>query len=129
MSGITLETLLSALGVDETALRQNLGHVEVPKPNDQSEAEWRAIARDLKRSNDALLQHTEMLACGLGACPACWGADPDCQECGGVGHPGAFLPDERCFRRFVVPVLKRLTETLDPHDDSPTRKETSNEQS
>ena len=37
---------------------------------------------DLREVNDTL-------AAALGACPACWGGDPECSECSGLGHPGS----------------------------------------
>ena len=62
----------------------------------------------LKATNEALAAHTEMLACALGACPECFGMDPDCTRCAGEGRPGFFLPDELCFQRYVLPVIKRI---------------------
>ena len=68
---------------------------------------WAAFHR-LARENQLLLDHAEMLACALGACPNCWGTIHDCDECGGVGKPGAFNPDRKCFDHFVLPVICRV---------------------
>lgn len=66
-----------------------------------------AIQR-LQQENRLLIDHAEMLACALGACPNCWGNIPDCEDCGGIGKPGAFNPDRACFDRFVLPVITRV---------------------
>ncbi len=36
---------------------------------------WAALQR-LERENELLIDHAEMLACALGACPNCWGTGP-----------------------------------------------------
>ncbi|WP_378947613.1 hypothetical protein [Paracoccus sp. R86501] len=64
--------------------------------------------RRLQRENALLIDHAEMLACALGACPNCWGTIPDCEDCGGIGTPGAFNPDRSCFDHFVLPVITRV---------------------
>ena len=63
----------------------------------------------LEQENAMLIDHAEMLACALGACPNCWGQCPDCEDCGGRGLPGAFNPDPVCYARFVQPVVDRMT--------------------
>ncbi len=67
-----------------------------------------ADIRRLKKDNDSLAAHTEMLACAVGACPLCWGLDIDCTKCAGEGKSGFFLPDEICFEQFVLPVINRI---------------------
>ena len=109
-----LSALMDALGLRDEQLRalfvasQGGSRPQRPVHN----AELAETARQLRDSNDALHRQLELLACALGACPDCWGADPDCTECGGIGRPGAFLPDERLFRHFVLPVLRRLSAAL-----------------
>lgn len=68
---------------------------------------WESFRR-LERENRLLIDHAEMLACALGACPNCWGGIPDCEECGGLGIPGAYQPDRSCFDHFVLPVIIRV---------------------
>lgn len=68
---------------------------------------WAAFQR-LERENQLLVDHAEMMACALGACPNCWGTIEDCEDCGGVGKPGAFSPDRACFDHFVLPVIARV---------------------
>ena len=79
---------------------------------------WAAFRR-LEQENQLLVDQLEMLACALGACPNCWGGIEDCEDCGGVGRPGAFAPDRRCFDQFVLPVIVRVMgRRADPGDDA-----------
>ena len=82
---------------------------ELPAPQRAPGFEQRATAliQSLARQVSSMAEHAEMLACALGACPDCWGGDPDCRQCTGAGRPGFFLPDEDCFDHFVQPVLDR----------------------
>ena len=68
---------------------------------------WEAFQR-LERENRLLIDHAEMLACALGACPDCWGTIPDCEECGGDGRPGWYESQPDCFEHFVRPMLDRM---------------------
>lgn len=68
---------------------------------------WTAFRR-LERENQLLIDHAEMLACALGACPNCWGRIADCEDCRGGGRPGAYAPDRACFDHFVLPVIARV---------------------
>lgn len=68
---------------------------------------WAAFHR-LEQENQLLVDRLDMLACALGACSNCWGGIEDCEDCGGVGRPGAFAPDRRCFDQFVLPVIVRV---------------------
>lgn len=76
---------------------------------------WAAFRR-LEQENQLLADHIGMLACALGACPNCWGNIEDCEDCGGVGRPGAFAPDRRSFDQFVLPVIVRVMGRADPFD-------------
>ena len=71
---------------------------------------WQQEAERSERIIEALSAKLEMLACAVGACPSCWGADGDCSGCGGhnTGGPGAFLPDPDCFDRYIAPVLREM---------------------
>lgn len=77
---------------------------------------WAAFRR-LEQENQLLADHVEMLACALGACPNCWGSIEDCEDCGGIGRPGAFAPDRGCFDQFVLPVIVRVMGRPGPDDD------------
>jgi hypothetical protein len=48
------------------------------------------------------------LASALGACPLCWGNDPECRACRGRGHPGYSVPDRKLFVEFVLPAVRML---------------------
>ena len=81
---------------------------------------WAAFRR-LEQENQLLVDHIEMLACALGACPNCWGGIEDCDNCGGVGKPGAFAPDRRSFDLYVLPVIVRVMGRAGPEDDPHSR--------
>lgn len=81
---------------------------------------WAAFRR-LEQENQLLVDHVEMLACALGACPNCWGNIEDCEDCGGIGRPGAFAPDRRTFDQFVLPVIVRVMGRADPCETSLSR--------
>jgi hypothetical protein len=55
----------------------------------------------------ALRTVIDTLASALGACPACWGTDATCAECGGQGRPGARSPDPALFHALVLPAARR----------------------
>src|SRR5437660_1553131 len=48
------------------------------------------------------------LASALGACPLCWGKDPECRACRGRGHPGFSVPERNLFVEFVLPAVRML---------------------
>lgn len=60
--------------------------------------------------NHAAEEKLVTIAFALGACPACWGSDQDCEECHGDGECGSFLPDMDYFEVYVRPVLNLLLE-------------------
>jgi hypothetical protein len=62
----------------------------------------------LRETTRSLLAHSDFLAAAVGACPECWGENPDCAECGGEGGPGCYLPERVCFDEIVRPVIKSL---------------------
>ncbi|MEM8616334.1 MAG: hypothetical protein AAGF20_05300 [Pseudomonadota bacterium] len=126
-SGDALSHLMQALGVSlSPGQRQQLDLMrqvqnamqngrQPPHKSPQFErpqtARQRPKARDfasLAAITEGLQAHSEMIACALGACPSCWGSDPDCTDCAGEGTAGFFLPDEACFETFVIPVIRRV---------------------
>lgn len=84
---------------------------------DDDRPTWAAFRR-LEQENQLLIDRIEMLACALGACPNCWGRIEDCEDCGGIGRPGAFAPDRGCFDQFVLPVIVRVMGRADLDEDS-----------
>jgi protein-disulfide isomerase len=57
---------------------------------------------------ELLRARNDMLAAALGACHLCWGEDPQCPYCGGVGGVGKLMIDRAIFRQVVVPALRQL---------------------
>lgn len=54
-----------------------------------------------------LEDHNLLLAAALGACE-CWGRDPGCRECRGLGASGWLPPDPELFHELVAPALGRM---------------------
>ncbi len=59
---------------------------------------------------EALREVNDTVAAALGACPECWGGDPECRTCAGEGAAGALDPDERLFAELVLPAVRRVRE-------------------
>lgn len=70
---------------------------------------------ELELEVDRLQEINETLAAALGACPVCWGDDPECVVCRGQGGPGSLRPDRELFERLVTPALRRLRGPNQPH--------------
>lgn len=70
---------------------------------------------ELELEVDRLQEINETLAAALGACPVCWGDDPDCGVCQGRGGPGSLRPNRELFERLVTPALRRLRGPNQPH--------------
>lgn len=100
------EPVRRAIEAMRKAARQGRPEPVAPLPGNGRPA--RMTIQRLQHENQLLIDHVEMLACALGACPNCWGNIPDCEDCGGIGKPGAFNPDRACFDRFVLPVIARV---------------------
>jgi hypothetical protein len=75
-------------------------------------------ARDLVC--DDLLDRDGELAAALGACE-CWGEDPGCPWCDGLGSPGWTPPDRRLFAFYVHPAIHALRGTEPPSRRSRAR--------
>lgn len=100
---------LQMLGAKPDTIAQDDLKQKLARLHEDEDAGGRSrTIRQLKRENALLIDHAEMLACALGACPNCWGTIPDCEDCGGIGTPGAFNPDRSCFDHFVLPVITRV---------------------
>lgn len=111
-----ISNLLDSMGIDDPNLRHYIGSELIQKANRKSRLarpnkSIEQVGKRAKRAEtlaNALMRKLEVLACALGACPSCWGEDPDCADCGGMGKCGQFLPDEQCFEVYVAPVLKHI---------------------
>ena len=103
--GAENDPILRALRVMGVA---TTGRSEAGPPLPADDRPMNETIRRLERENRLLIDHAEMLACALGACPDCWGTIADCADCGGEGKPGWQSPDPDCFRHFVQPVVERM---------------------
>lgn len=111
-------TVIDSTARDVTGLTSN-EHIDLRN--------WQQEAERNERIIEALSAKLEMLACAVGACPSCWGADGDCDGCGGhnKGGPGTFLPDPDCFDSFVAPVLREMVAHNSPSRRAPQAKPSS----
>jgi hypothetical protein len=56
---------------------------------------------------ETLRARSAALAAAVGACPICFGEDPRCATCGGLGAPGSRRPEPAAFRQYVLPAFAR----------------------
>jgi hypothetical protein len=125
-----VEQIMDGLGIEGAEARAALAQTligtrtrKAPKTKPKPEPDVR-LAKRVKSSErlaKAAIAKIEILACAIGACPACWGDDPDCKDCEGEGIPGSFLPDPDCFQTYVVPVLNRLDQEQFRESGEPPR--------
>lgn len=123
-SNPAMEAVLSAIAQQ----RATAAHAEVESDEEDSadEAPDRIAAlelrfdqlRDVARRMDAelrlLRRRNAHLAAALGACPQCWGEDPDCAVCAGEGQPGSAPPHRQHFRHYVAAVRGSATPAISP---------------
>lgn len=64
----------------------------------------------VRRQRDAAVDLLRQLATRLGCCPECWGSEPACARCGGLGSPGCFPPDAGLLE-WLGPALDRVPPT------------------
>lgn len=109
---------------DEGEQEETAAVVEAPAPYmDEGRAARAGEAlRALRRRVHALYAELEDLrarnddlAAALGACAQCWGEDPACETCEGLGRPGGAPPDAYLYGRLVAPAARRLN-YWDPAD-------------
>jgi hypothetical protein len=60
-----------------------------------------------------LVDRNLALAAALGACD-CWGQQPDCPICDGVGGPGWLPPDRHLFAAYVYPAMRAVARNGGP---------------
>lgn len=61
------------------------------------------------------------VAAALGACE-CWGTQPTCPRCHGLGSSGWADPDIDQFQLFVAPAVERLATIFDQDEPTTTRR-------
>jgi len=86
-------------------IRAEPGTVQV---NEEDLRALQDAARKAGEELEILRGRSDILARALGACYLCFGDNPLCPECAGVGSPGALMPEPAEFRLYVVPALKRV---------------------
>jgi hypothetical protein len=64
--------------------------------------------RALEAELAGLRQVNDTVAAALGACPICWGGDPQCEACSGRGRAGFVLPASDLFQKLVAPAVRRV---------------------
>lgn len=69
--------------------------------------EIRETMRDLYAELESLRQRNDEFAAAVGACFLCFGEDPMCEECSGLGAPGSRAPEPAAYRKFVLPAMRR----------------------
>ena len=78
---------------------------------------------------DDLVERNSELAAAVGACD-CWGDDPGCTFCEGLGSAGWMPPDRQLFAIYVSPAVRsimaarahrRTTSTRNNHRKGPDR--------
>ena len=117
-----LSQMLGGSAADGTVIEATAEDVTPDQSQDDIDLDrWRQEAERNERILDAVTAKLEMLACAVGACPNCWGADGPCTGCGGHGRgrPGKFLPDPDCFDTFVAPVLRAMVDESAPLRQGP----------
>lgn len=55
---------------------------------------------------EAMRVRNDAVAAALGACHLCFGDDPLCEECEGLGLPGSLAPEPVAFRKYVLPAFR-----------------------
>lgn len=92
---------------------QNNARAEPDRDEERQAKLERAAARyrETKQQNRILADRIDVLAAALGACPACWGENDDCEMCSGKGVAGFYLPEKDAFVNYVLPAVRRLRRT------------------
>jgi hypothetical protein len=123
-----LGAVLSALAQRQSAAAER--EVEpVEDENDGSEAQVVELQsrferlRDVARRMDAelrvLRRRNAHLAAAVGACPHCWGENPECSTCAGEGLPGSAPPHRGHFQHYVGALAAPSTQALRPPNPFP----------
>jgi hypothetical protein len=73
----------------------------------------------LRQAYGWMRERNELVAAALGACPRCWGEEPDCTACDGLGTPGTYVLDQQLFDRYVLPAVRMLRARSRPASAAP----------
>lgn len=97
-----------------TALGDRLGRMISGDSDGHHDGDWpdinapRCADDDWLAHYQELLEHNSVVAAALGACD-CWGRNPGCPICDGLGIPGWELPQEQLFAAYVHPAIDAAT--------------------
>jgi hypothetical protein len=70
---------------------------------------------------EALQHRNDEFAAAVGACFLCFGDDPNCVECGGLGAPGSRAPEPAAYRKIVLPAVRRAQRIAGRKHEDPIR--------
>jgi hypothetical protein len=79
-----------------------------PEEKRKSLVPLQRLMKRLYRELEELRERNDTLAAALGGCYLCWGENPQCEICAGIGSPGSNAPDEILFSHYVTPAIRRL---------------------
>lgn len=74
----------------------------------EREHKLRLMAKNMAHEITGLRKINDTLAGALGACNVCWGNALNCEDCGGKGVPGCFMPDKKLFLEFCAPSIRKI---------------------
>jgi hypothetical protein len=80
----------------------------------ESLAPLQRLMKRLYREVEELRERNDSLAAALGACYLCWGENPQCEVCAGIGAPGWNASDEILFSHYATPAIRRLRTPAEP---------------
>jgi hypothetical protein len=100
-------------------LRQVLTQMLAPKAAAPSRAdEATVLLRAAREALNTLQSRDTTLAAALGACADCWGTNPGCPRCAGLGRPGWTTPDPASFATWVAPAVTAMAAAVRRAADS-----------
>lgn len=70
----------------------------------EASSNQKTIMEDIKQ----LMRINKELSAALGSCAECWGEDPECDQCKGLGSPGWKPSHQKHFSNYVAPILGKL---------------------
>jgi hypothetical protein len=80
--------------------------VEEPTNQRESVGKLESTVKRLYQELRMLRGRNDALAAALGACYLCWGDDPTCPFCSGVGAPAWRAVDDSLFEQWILPAVQ-----------------------
>jgi hypothetical protein len=126
LSAMLTEQLTERAATDPLAalMLTQLNQPEAPEEPAQVDQSLNRAIRTISRLQDEVTAANAMavqVARVIGACSGCWGLDPLCRQCFGVGTPGSQPPDREALLNWLGPALSRagIISTSDPNRTTP----------